>query len=395
MKKSTRFIAAAASAALCITSLAGCGSSSGKSDTIKIGGVFSLTGVTAITEESMTNCAQLAVDQINDAGGVNGKKLEYIVKDYASDADTAVKVTRELIMQDEVSAIVGPYMSSARVAMEPVVEEKDIPLIYPTYYEGETPNDHVIYTGAVPNQQGDYFVPWLYENVSKNFYLIGTDTTYASAINKQAEAAVTKLGGNVVGNEFVPSDTTQFTDIISKIQNTCGDDGCVIYANLNGDSGTAFYTQFAAAGLSDKYTIASFIMDESFSTALGDAAVGTYASANYFNSISSDKNTEFLKAYSDKYGAEKAKAVTAVGEATYDAVQMLAESLEKCGDDISTESILSNFSGLTYDAPQGEIKEDPDTHHIYLKARIGQVQKDGSIKVVYESDDTIKPVPVE
>lgn len=123
MKKSTRFIAAAASAALCITSLAGCGSSSGKSDTIKIGGVFSLTGVTAITEESMTNCAQLAVDQINDAGGVNGKKLEYIVKDYASDADTAVKVTRELIMQDEVSAIVGPYMSSARVAMEPVVEE--------------------------------------------------------------------------------------------------------------------------------------------------------------------------------------------------------------------------------------------------------------------------------
>ena len=395
MKKSTRFIAAAASAALCITSLAGCGSSSGKSDTIKIGGVFSLTGVTAITEESMTNCAQLAVDQIKDAGGVNGKKLEYIVKDYASDADTAVKVTRELIMQDEVSAIVGPYMSSARVAMEPVVEEKDIPLIYPTYYEGETPNDHVIYTGAVPNQQGDYFVPWLYENVSKNFYLIGTDTTYASAINKQAEAAVTKLGGNVVGNELVPSDTTQFTDIISKIQNTCGDDGCVIYANLNGDSGTAFYTQFAAAGLSDKYTIASFIMDESFSTALGDAAVGTYASANYFNSISSDKNTEFLKAYSDKYGAEKAKAVTAVGEATYDAVQMLAESLEKCGDDISTESILSNFSGLTYDAPQGEIKEDPDTHHIYLKARIGQVQKDGSIKVVYESDDTIKPVPVE
>ena len=134
MKKSTRFIAAAASAALCITSLAGCGSSSGKSDTIKIGGVFSLTGVTAITEESMTNCAQLAVDQINYAGGVNGKKLEYIVKDYASDADTAVKVTRELIMQDEVSAIVGPYMSSARVAMEPVVEEKDIPLIYPTYY---------------------------------------------------------------------------------------------------------------------------------------------------------------------------------------------------------------------------------------------------------------------
>lgn len=397
--KATRQIAVTLAAALAGTTLlAGCGaggSGSGSSDTIKIGGVFSLTGVTAITEESMTNCAQLAVDQINEAGGVNGKTLEYVVKDYASDADTAVKVARELIMQDEVTAIVGPYMSSARVAVEPVMEENDIPLIYPTFYEGETPNEYVVYTGAVPNQQGDLFVPWLFENVSHNFYLIGTDTTYASSINEQAQAAVEELGGTVVGNELVPSDTTQFTDIIAKIGSACGDDGCVIYANLNGDSGTAFYTQFAAAGLSDKYTIASFIMDESFSTALGDAAVGTYASANYFNSVESDTNSAFLAAYAEKFGEDKAKAVTAVGEATYDAVMLLAESLEKCGDDISTANILANFDDLTFDAPQGEIKVDPDTHHLYLRARIGEVQADGSIAVVYESDDLIKPVPVE
>lgn len=395
MEKLRKVLAVTAAAAMGVSLLSGCGAKKGSSDTIKIGGVFSLTGVTAITEESMTNCAQLAVDEVNAEGGINGKKLQYIVKDYASDADTAVKVARELIMQDEVTAIVGPYMSSARVAMEPVMDENDIPLIYPTYYEGEKPNDHVIYTGAVPNQQGDLFVPWLAKNVSKNFYLIGTDTTYASSINEQAEKSVKALGGNVIGNELVPSDTTQFTDILTKIKSACGDDGCVIYANLNGDSGTAFYTQFAAAGLSDKYTIASFIMDESFSTALGDAAVGTYASSNYFNSIDTEANKKFLKAYADKFGEDKAKAVTAVGEATYDAVKLLAGSLKKCGDDITTANILKNFDNLTFDAPQGEIKVDPETHHIYLKGRIGQVQSDGTIQVVYESDDTIKPVPVE
>jgi ABC-type branched-subunit amino acid transport system substrate-binding protein len=343
----------------------------------------------------MYNSALLAIDQINQKGGINGKEIEYVVKDYATDADTAAKVVKELILEDKVSAIVGLYTSSSRVAVEPILEEYKIPLVYPTFYEGETPNQYVVYTGCVPNQQGDYFVPYLLDNVSKNFYLLGTDTTYASSINKQADTLVTELGGSVIGNDLVPSNTTEFSDIIAKIKDTCGDDGCVIYCNLNGDSGTAFYTQFAAAGLSDKYTIASFIMDESFSTALGSAAANTYASINYFNSIDSDANEAYLSAYAAKYGEDKKAAVTAVGESTYDAVYLLSMALEKCQDDITTDNILSNFNDLSFDAPQGTIKVDAATHHIYCKARIGLVQEDGTIKIVYESDDVIAPEPTK
>lgn len=395
MKKWKKAASLVLGTALGLSSLTACGGGSGSSDTIKIGLVFSQTGGTAITEECMYNSALLAIDQINEDGGINGKQLEYVFKDYATDADTAVKVVREMIQQDEVVAVVGPYTSAARVALEPIMEEYEVPLIYPTFYEGETPNEYVVYTGCVPNQQGDYFVPYLFENVSENFYLLGTDTTYAAGINEQAEAQIAELGGNVVGNELVSSDTTEFSDILAKIKDACGNDGCVIYANLNGDSGTAFYNQFAAAGLSDKYTIASFIMDESFSTALGDAAAGTYASVNYFNSIDTEENADYLAAYGEKFGEDKAAAVTAVGEATYDAVWLLAKSMEKCGDDLSTETILSNFDDLEFDAPQGTIKVDAETHHIYCKARIGLVQADGTIETVFESDDVIRPIPVE
>lgn len=242
---------------------------------------------------------------------------------------------------------------------------------------------------------GHYFVPYLYENVSHNFYLFGTDTVYVNGINKQAEVLIANVGGTVIGNEVVSSDTTEFSDVIAKIKNACGDEGCVIYCNLNGESGSAFYTQFAAAGLSDKYTIASFIMDESFSTALGDAAVGTYASVNYFNSIESDANAKYLSAYGAKFGADKTKAVTAVGECMYNGVYLLAESLKKCGDDISTETILSNFDNLTINAPEGTVTVDPETHHIYCKARVGLVQPDSSIKTVFESQDVIKPEPTK
>jgi urea transport system substrate-binding protein len=364
-------------------------------DTIKIGVVYSLTGGTAISEACMYNSTIMAIDEINAAGGINGKQIEYVVKDYATDPDTAVKVVKDLILQDEVVAIVGLYTSSSRVAVEPVLEEYEIPLVYPTFYEGETPNEYVVYTGCVPNQQGDYFIPYLMDNVSKNFYLLGTDTTYASIINEQADALITELGGTVIGRELVPSDTNQFSDIIAKIKEIGGDGGCVVYCNLNGESGTAFYSQFAVAGLSDSFTIASFIMDESFSTALGDAAVGTYASANYFNTIDTEANAVYLAAYAAKYGEDAAKAVTAVGEASYDAVYLLSMSLAKCGDDITTESILANFNDLTFDAPQGTIMIDNETHHIYCKALIGLVQPDSTIKVVFSSDDVIKPVPAE
>lgn len=394
MKKIRRVVAVIVAVATMMMCFGGCGGKGGK-DTIKIGLVFSLTGGTAITEECMYNSAVLAIDEINEKGGINGKTIEYVVKDYATDPDTAVKVVREMIQKDGVCAIVGPYTSSARVAIEPLMEEYDIPLIYPTFYEGEEPNDHVVYTGCVPNQQGDYFVPYLYENVSHNFYLLGTDTTYAQGINAQAEKLINSLGGKVIGNELVSSSVTEFSDVIAKIKSTCGDEGCVIYVNLNGDSGTSFYTQFAAAGLSEKYTIASFIMDESFSTALGSAAANTYASVNYFNSIDSDANKKYLEAYGKKFGADKAKAVTAVGEATYDAVSLLALSLEKCKDDIKTENILANFDDLTFDAPQGTIKVDKDTHHIFCKARIGLVKEDGTIETVFESDDVIKPEPTK
>lgn len=394
--KSKKIFAMALALLLVFMGAAGCSKkATSSSDSIKIGLVFSLTGGTAISEECMYNSAVLAIEQINAKGGVNGKKIEYVVKDYATDADKAAKVVKEMILEDKVSAIVGLYTSSSRVAVEPILEEYKVPLIYPTFYEGETPNQYVVYTGSVPNQQGDYFVPYLMENVSKNFYLIGTDTTYAASINKQAKDLIGKLGGSVIGENLVPSSTTEFSDVIAKIKDTTKDEGCVIYCNLNGDSGTAFYTQFAAAGLSDKYTIASFIMDESFSTALGSAAVNTYASVNYFNSIDSEANKAFLSDYAKKYGEEKKAAVTAVGESTYDAVYLLSMALEKCGDKITADNILTNFNDLTFEAPQGTIKVDAKTHHIYCKARVGQVQADGTIKTVFESDEVIAPEPTK
>jgi branched-chain amino acid transport system substrate-binding protein/urea transport system substrate-binding protein len=358
---------------------------------IKVGILFSTSGGLAITEGPCYNAALIAIDEINAAGGIGGRNLVPVYEDYGSDPALAVDKIKKLIMQDEVVATVGLYTSASRIAARPVVEENDSLLFYPTFYEGEDPSPNLIYTGAVPNQQGDLFVPWLIENVGSKFFLLGTDTVYMQLINKQATEKLAEYGGEVVAEEYVPSGHSDFATIINKINETKPD---VIYANLNGDSAVAFYKAFKSFGL-DPATmpIASFVSDENTFQALGaQTSAGHYISINYMNTIDSPENKAFIDKYVADYGTDS--QVTSVAEAAYKSVYLLAEALKKLGDEEYTaENIRGALADVEINAPGGSVKVDPDNYHLYLKARIGKVNADGILEVVYESEDLIKPEP--
>ena len=130
-----------------------------KSDTIKVGVLLSTTGDFSISETPMKNCAQMAIDEINEKGGINGKKIKAIYSDYGSDPSMAAEKAQELILNDKVCAIVGTNSTSTRLSVEPIIEKYDNLLVYNTFYEGEKPSDNVLYTNTVPSQQVDGFLP--------------------------------------------------------------------------------------------------------------------------------------------------------------------------------------------------------------------------------------------
>lgn len=375
--------------AMTVFGLVGCAKTTGAgaSDEIKIGLIFSKTGATAISEECMYNAAMMAIDEVNAAGGVKGKKLVPVFEDYSTDPAKAADKMKKLIMQDQVVATVGLYTSASRVAARPVVEQNNGVLVYPTYYEGEDPSPNIIYTGSVLNQQNDLFVPWLMENVGKKFFFLGSETVYVSLIHAQAREVVKANGGEIVGDEIVPSGNADFASVIAKIKEANPD---VIYANLNGDSAVAFYKQYQSYGF-DPTTmpIASTITDEASVAAIGEAAIGHYSCFNYFNTVASEANKTFVDNYEAKFGNRN---VTCVGEASYDSVKLLAMALEKAAD-FTPASILKAFEGLEMDAPQGPIKIDPATHHLWCRGRIAKVASDLSFEVVYESPEMIEPKP--
>ena len=391
-------IAALAMALVMAGSMAACGdsssasgsSSSGSSeDTIKVGILFSESGSTALVEKTMTNACEMAFDEINEAGGINGKKIEYIHEDYASEPATATEKIKKLIQQDEVVATVGCYTSASRQATLTTLKEENSLLVYPTYTEGEEVHPNCIYVGCMPNQQATEFIPWLLENVGKKVFLVGSDYVFPKTCNKQARALIEMYGGEVVGEEYVPLGDTDFSTVCNKIKDSGAE---LVYSAVVGDSNTAFFKNYTQYGLdASTCPICSIAIDESNLQAIGaDYAEGHYASMPYFSTLDTEASKEFVDKYNELY--DDGTVVTVLTESAYASCYLLAEALKKVDDPTDTDALIEAFSGVEFDAPQGKIKVDEKNHCTWLYSRFAQIH-DGKFDIIYSSDEALRPEP--
>jgi branched-chain amino acid transport system substrate-binding protein/urea transport system substrate-binding protein len=400
--KMKRIIALAASMVL-MASLAGCGSSASASkgsassgssdsssgDSIKIGVLFSSTGSTALVEKTMTDACTMAFDEINAAGGINGRKIEYIHEDYASDPAKCTEKIKKLIEQDGVVATVGCYTSASRQATLPTLKDDDSLLIYPTYTEGEEVHPNVIYVGCMPNQQATDFIPYLMQNVGKKVFLVGSDYVFPKTCNKQAKALIEQNGGEVVGEEYAPLGQTDFSTICNKIKDSGAD---LVYSTVIGDSNTAFYKAYKQYGLDPaKCPICAIGIDESNLQAIGaDYAEGNYASMPYFSTLDTQASKDFVEKYNEKF--DDGTVVTVLTESAYSSCYLLAEALKKVDDPTDTDALIKAFAGVEFDAPQGKIKVDEYNHSTWLYSRFAKIH-DGKFDIIYSSDEAIRPEP--
>ena len=358
---------------------------------IKVGVLFSLTGGLAIIEESLHKATIMAIEEINAAGGVNGMKLKPVVADPASDPATFAAKARTLIMKDKCVTVFGSYTSASRKAVLPVFEKRNNLYFYPTLYEGRECSKNVIYTGAVPNQQQDEFVPYLVEKYGKRWSLIGSNYIYPKEENNYCKILLKKLGCEVLMEEYVPLGHSEFSSVCNKFKN---DKPNVIFSTVVGDSVVALHKQYRAAGLNpDNMPMCSLTTSENEVAAMGgDAAAGHLTSAPYFMVHQSPENEKFVSSYLKRWGADKVTHF--VSEPAYFGVYIFKQALEKIGSgDITPTTIMEATKGQEMIAPQGKIRIDPDNLHTYLWPKIGICKSDGQFDIIKKTDSWLKPLP--
>jgi urea transport system substrate-binding protein len=362
--------------------------SAAAADTIKVGILHSLTGTIAIAEASVVDAEKLAIEEINAAGGVMGKKLEVVVEDGASDWPTFAEKARKLLEKDQVAAIFGCYTSASRKAVLPVMERYKGLLYYPTYYEGLERSDNIMYTAQEGTQSAIASLDWLYKNKGKSFYLIGSDYIWPRTMNKLANLHLKKIGATVVGESYYPLGSIEFASEINKIKAAKPD---VIWSTVVGGSNVAFYKQMNAAGITGKtQALCAMAVSEEEASGVGpENLVGFMSCMGYFQSVKNPANEKFVKAFKAKYGANRVVGDTM--ECGYTSVYLWKMAVEKAK---STEvpKVVAASSELAMDAPEGKIHFHKDNHHLWKHARIGVFRADGQIDMIYESP-LIEPNP--
>jgi len=357
-------------------------------DTVKVGILHSLTGTIAIAEKSVVDAEMLAIEEINNAGGVMGQKIEAVVEDGASDWPTFAEKARKLIVRDKVAAVMGCYTSASRKAVLPVFEKEKGLLYYPTYYEGLEISPNIMYTAQEATQSVIAAMEWLYKNKGKSFYMIGSDYIWPRTTIKIAKATLARLGGKLVGEGYYPLGHIEFSSEINKIRASKPD---VVLNCVVGGSNVAFFKQLTAAGITGKnQTVLSLAVSEEEVSGIGpDNTEGTLTCMGYFQSLKNPANEKFVKAFKAKYGTNRVVGDTL--ECGYIQVYLWKMAAEKAKS-FDVQKVVAASSELAIDAPEGKVKFHKSNHHLWKHARIGTFRKDGQVDMIYESS-LIEPNP--
>jgi urea transport system substrate-binding protein len=357
---------------------------------IKVGVLHSRTGTMAISEGPVIDATLLAIDEINEKGGVLGRPIEAVVEDGESDSATFAARAEKLITKDGVCTVFGCWTSASRKTVLPVFRKHDHLLFYPVQYEGLEQSPNIVYTGAAPNQQIIPAVKWCVSCLKKKrFFLVGSDYVFPRAANAIIRDQAKCLGGEIVGEEYLLLGSSDVGDIVRKIVAARPD---AILNTINGDSNVAFFRALRAAGIRPNRTptISFSISEEELSSLSMKDVVGDYAAWNYFQSVERPQNHAFVKRFQARHG--KRRVISDPMEAAYFGVHLWAQAVKEAGDD-NVAGIRRAVQHQAFDAPGGMVRIDPQTQHTSKIFRIGQITPESRFKEVYSSENPIAPIP--
>ena len=360
-------------------------------DVWRVGVLFSRTGLMAISESEHFFGTALAIQEINNAGGILGREVEVVAYDPGSSPETYRKMADRLLTEDGASVIFGCSTSAERKAVLPAIERRNGLLWYPSLYEGFEYSPNVIYTGAAPNQNSFPLAEYIVRKFGPRVYLIGSDYIYPRESNRIMRDLVESYAGQVAGEQYVAMEAgdAELTRALDPIRMRSPD---VVFSTIVGRTAQRFYRLFSKMGFdAERLPIASLTMAEGEIREIGpEFCAGHLTAAGYFGALKRDSNSRFKATFAKAFGADRPVSMWSAG--AYAQVKLFAKALAQAGS-LDTQRLVEAALGLSLDAPEGPIQIDPDNNHTWLTPRIGRVRGDGGFDVVWQAKAAVKPDP--
>ena len=353
-------------------------------EAIRIGVPVGLSGANSVVAPSVVQAGELAVVEINAAGGLLGRKLELVVADDGSGAQGAQRAFDSLVFQKKVDVLISMETSAARNAGLPIVNRGRVPFIYTSFYEGRSCSPWLYVNAWVPEQQVapivDHFMGVL---GAKSYFLVGSDYAFGRGMLEFTRAYIEANGGRVLGEEYLPMDGTDWTAIISKLRSSNPD--ALITSTAGGAPNVTLTKQLRAAGVDVPY--GNLAVDEGTARNMGTDAAGIYISASYITGIDSEENRTFLAAMKEHFG-DDLKTPNDLSVPQYEGVYLYKLAVEKAGS-TDAKAVIDALDDVAFTGPRGRIQMNKQ-RHAPLTMYLGQVQADGGVEVI-QSFENVDP----
>ena len=348
-------------------------------DSVRIGVLYSNSGPAGVFGPPVANIAQLIEEDVNGAGGINGRPVEVVLADDATDPEVGRQAMEQLLNADNVDVVLGTHSSATREAAKPLAEAANVPYIYAALYEGGECSAVMFNTGEVPSQQLEPAIPWVMEQTGgQKWFLLGNDYAWPRRSFELAREYIEAAGGEVVGEEYVPLGTQDFASVSSQIASSGAD---LLFPALVGGDAVAFETQAVDFGIGqDSIARLANIYEENVLAGMGpDVTEGMYITLGYFKEVDNAANVTFVERYNETFGADAAPHAT-FSSHIYDAALLYAAAANAAST-TDSDAVIAALEGSSITTPTGDLTIT-DSRHLTQPIYIAQVQADGSQTIV-------------
>ena len=372
----------------------------------RIGTMQPLSGGAAIIGKTALVGVQMAVDRINNAGGINGRKIELIVADYESKPDVGRRKAEKLVEEDKIDAHVGGVLSNVCLACMPVWEEFKIVYMVgvclDTTMTTSKCSRYTFRSFDYAPAQAVAFAPYMVSKLGKKWHIAYADYAWGQSTRDAYAEQIKKAGGEVVGSTGIPLGTADMTPFLSKI---AGDfDG--LFGIFFGKDGITIGNQAYDLGLTKKYKFAGdgALAESTNLPALGNKIEGFVGVNRYLPLLEGPLNTPYHKKFFDEASARlknvdpTATVPDRYVQANFEAMNALKLGMEKSGFQgrADTPKLIAALEGLEMkegeDFPQGDKTIRKEDHQAFIREFIYDIH-DGKYRIleVVPKEKTVFP----
>ena len=349
---------------------------------LRVGVLYAKSGSMAALEQSMADATMLAIDELNQRGGVLGKKIVPVELDAGQTMEESARQAEVLVKDRGVTTIFGCPTPASRRNVRPLVERFNGVLFCPGPHEGMEECTRIVYVGSPLAQSLSPSVLQRLTKESRTVFVVGQDDVFSRVAGALVHDALAKDSGvKLVGEAYVPTTTKQFEPVIEQIRTANPD---LIVSGFQGGSAVLFVQQLRSASPAVKARVLHLKHIEDFHRTVDPAMMrGDFLSSGYIASEPASKAEGFAARFQARYGANR--EVTDSMADAYSAVMLWARAVEFAGSDLP-DQVLTALPNLQPEGPLTGIVADATGRHFRFPSLLAEFQDDGSLAVIHREN---------